>query len=65
MVEGAGLENQKGGNPFEGSNPSPSANFLLQTREGAPMAAKFLLVSKGFVQTDRTSETHRAPIFGL
>ena len=25
MVEGAGLENQKGGNLFEGSNPSPSA----------------------------------------
>ena len=25
LVEGAGLENQKGGNPFEGSNPSPSA----------------------------------------
>lgn len=26
LVEGAGLENQKGGNPFEGSNPSPSAS---------------------------------------
>ena len=25
LVEGAGLENQKGGNPFEGSNPSLSA----------------------------------------
>ena len=28
LVEGAGLENQKGGNPFEGSNPSPSAEKI-------------------------------------
>ena len=32
LVEGAGLENQKGGNPFEGSNPSLSADSKTKAK---------------------------------
>jgi hypothetical protein len=28
VVESTGLENRRRGNPFEGSNPSPSATFI-------------------------------------
>ncbi len=66
MAEGGGLLNRyRINSPIVGSNPIPSANFLLQTRKAPPTAAEFFVYSKGFGQTKRTSETGKAAIFGL
>ena len=37
MAEGAGLLNQYAGNRIEGSNPSPSANYLCMAEHGIPL----------------------------
>ena len=65
VVDRTALEMRSTGNRIGGSNPSLSANFLLQTRKGTPTAAEFFVYSKGFGQTKRTSETGKAAIFGL
>ena len=65
MVDRAGLENRCARTGTVGSNPTLSANLLLQTRKGPPTAAEFFVYSKGFGQTKRTSETGKAALFGL
>ena len=41
MVECAGLENQLGGNSYEGSNPSLSATYMYATTRHHPLKPSF------------------------
>ena len=57
MVEGARLESVYTGNRIAGSNPASSANRFVANSNKAHCHVKFLAISKGFSQTDRTSQT--------
>ncbi len=64
-AEGDGLLNRYRGNPIVGSNPTVSAKLLFRNKNHPLKAPENPIISEGFATDIPTSETARAPIFGL
>ncbi len=65
MVEGTPLLRAQAGNRLEGSNPFGSATFNMKNKLRVLLGPFFLMVSKGFREFDRPSETGKRSKTGL